>query len=75
MRSSSLPEVGGRAARLVVMHTLAPGAAAELAGSLTTKLPAAAVEIAPFTPVMSIHTGPGLLGIAWQLQGNGAASG
>lgn len=63
--------VAGRSARLVVMHTLAAESAQALAVLLRAEAPHAEVEVAPFTAVMGIHTGPGLLGIAWQVRGNG----
>ncbi len=63
IRRATAAVAGG--GRLVVMHTLA----AELAQEMATRLDDAAavddIEIAPFTTVMGIHTGPGLVGIAW----------
>lgn len=57
---------GSSSARYVVMHTLAPERAQRLAAELGARVPAAEIEVAPFTAVMGIHTGPGLLGIAWE---------
>jgi DegV family protein with EDD domain len=72
MNARAVAAVSGRPARAVVMHTLASRTAEALATSLGAEAPLAEVEIAPFTAVMGIHTGPGLLGIAWQVHGHGA---
>ncbi len=52
--------------RMVVMHTTAERAAGEIAERLAHRNPKASVETSPFTAVMSLHTGPGLLGVAWE---------
>ena len=57
---------GSSGARYVVMHTLAPEGAQRLAAELGARAREAEIEVAPFTAVMGIHTGPDLLGIAWE---------
>ena len=52
----------------MVMHTLAEEAATTLAAQLRDRPLEATLEIAPFTAVMGIHTGSGLLGMAWEAE-------
>lgn len=66
MVDEAVAAIAGGPSRVVVMHTLADAAAATLAGKLEVRVPSAEIAIAPFTAVMGIHTGPGLLGIAWE---------
>jgi DegV family protein with EDD domain len=69
MMRRALAMAGVPGSRLVVMHTLAGEEAGTLAASLQARAPGCEVEVAPFTAVMGIHTGPGLLGIAWESAG------
>lgn len=70
MVDRAVAALGSGTSRAVVMHTLAADAAQALAEELRGRAPGAEVEIAPFTAVMGIHTGPGLLGIAWESPGS-----
>lgn len=58
--------LGGQKGRLAVIHAAAPERAAELAALLTRRLEPAEQFITEFTPVIGVHTGPGLVGVALQ---------
>jgi fatty acid-binding protein DegV len=47
------------------LHTLLPEPAEELLSAVAAEVEPADAFIAPFTPVMVAHTGPGLAGLAW----------
>jgi DegV family protein with EDD domain len=66
MMQRALDAAAQPGSRLVVMHTLAKDEADATAARLQERAPDCEVEVAPFTTVMGIHTGPGLLGIAWE---------
>jgi DegV family protein with EDD domain len=51
--------------QFAVMHADAPDRAERLADTLRDRFNAAGVMITEFTPVMAIHTGPGLLAVAF----------
>jgi len=50
---------------VIVMHTDVPGEVEKLKERITSELECTEIYIRDFTPVMGIHTGPGLLGIAF----------
>lgn len=52
--------------RVAVIHVLATDLAASTVQELRSALPAAEVTTSPFTPVMGMYTGPGLIGVAWE---------
>jgi DegV family protein with EDD domain len=51
-------------ARVAVMHSAAPGRAAELAEAVSEALHPAELLITEFSSVMAAHTGPGFVGLA-----------
>ena len=53
------------AARVAVQHTNSPEEAGYLALKVKSLPNCRQVEVQDFTPVMGVHTGPGLLGLAW----------
>ncbi len=59
-----LEVVGERRAALAVQHVDNPGGAADLAGTLTSALPACGpVVVTDLGPVLGIHLGPGAVGV------------
>lgn len=58
-------ETGGRPVRVVVMHAAAPEEAENLHRRISERFDCTETTIAPFTPVIGAHTGPGLLGVAF----------
>lgn len=48
-----------------VAHAAAPDEAMELATELDTRLNCVELHIAPISPVVGVHTGPGTVGIAF----------
>jgi DegV family protein with EDD domain len=50
---------------VAVMHADAPGNAIILRDSIAAQFNCAELFITEFTPVMGVHTGPGLLGVAF----------
>jgi DegV family protein with EDD domain len=56
---------GARATHLAVHHADSPGDAEELARRLSMNLHTAETYVTEFTQVMGVHTGPGLLGVAF----------
>ena len=50
---------------VAVMHADAPDKAAVLRNRIASQFDCAELFITEFTPVMGVHTGPGLLGIAF----------
>lgn len=52
-------------AKIVVQHTNAEGKAAVLAEMIKTRLDRQQADIWNFTPVMGVHTGPGLIGVSY----------
>ncbi|MBN1374720.1 MAG: DegV family protein, partial [Dehalococcoidia bacterium] len=52
-------------ARVMVQHTNSPGEAQWLAVQVAARLNCHDVPIQDFTPVMGVHTGPGLVGVAF----------
>jgi DegV family protein with EDD domain len=58
--------LAGHKGRLAVMHAAAPERAEELAALLTQRLDPAELFMTEFTPVIGVHTGPGLVGVALQ---------
>lgn len=57
--------LGGRRARVAVMHASASALAEDLAGRLRSTLNIEELFITEFTPVIGAHTGPGLVGCAF----------
>lgn len=58
-------EASSTPVRMAVMHAAAPEEAEELAGELCHACDCRELVIAPFTPVVGAHTGPGLLVVAF----------
>ncbi len=56
---------GNKPAHIVVMHTDALADAEKLKKSIISRFHCAEIFLRDFTPVMGVHTGPGLLGIAY----------
>lgn len=56
----------GKKVRLSVVHGSAQEEAQKLAEELSRRLDCQSVTIAPVSPVLAVHTGPGLLGIILQ---------
>jgi DegV family protein with EDD domain len=59
------PKDGPARLHVAALHALAPGVAAELLARVTQDEPAATAFVGEFGPVMVVHTGPGLAGLAW----------
>lgn len=59
----SRPEAGGL--RVAALHALAPRRAAELLEAVRAEFEPATAIVGAFGPVMVVHTGPGLFGLAW----------
>lgn len=51
--------------KIVIQHTNAEGKAAILAEMIKARLNLKHTEIRDFTPVMGVHTGPGLIGVSY----------
>ena len=64
-------ETSGRPVRVVVMHAAAPEEAKEMHRRISERFDCTETTIAPFTPVIGAHTGPGLLGVAFCTEGPG----
>lgn len=62
--AASRPEGEGRL-HAAVLHAMVPAAAAELAAAVGAAHPGAMVFTGPFSTAMIVHTGPGVLGLAW----------
>jgi fatty acid-binding protein DegV len=56
--------VGDRPAHLAVIHAAAHGEAAALAATLSGTLDLVECHVVEATPVIGLHTGPGMLGTA-----------
>ena len=48
-----------------VMHADAPDKATELRNRITSQFDCTELFVTEFTPVMGVHTGPGLVGVAF----------
>jgi len=57
--------VKGRPLLVAVMHADAPDKAVDLRNRIASQFDCAELFITEFTPVMGVHTGPGLLGVAF----------
>jgi DegV family protein with EDD domain len=57
--------VRGKPLHVAVMHAAAPNEAISLRNRIASKFDCTELFITEFTPVMGVHTGPGLLGIAF----------
>jgi len=55
----------GRKLRMMVQHTNSPDEAHKLAEQVKSRLQCRDVWIQDFTPVMGVHTGPGLVGVSY----------
>jgi DegV family protein with EDD domain len=62
--SETVRAVGDRPAHLAVIHAAAPGEAAALAATLSGTLDLVECHVVEVTPVIGLHTGPGMLGTA-----------
>ena len=60
---------GGRRTHLAVHHAHAPGDAAYLLRAAEGRIELAESYVTEFTQVMGVHTGPGLVGLAWWCEG------
>ncbi len=72
-RSAGRYGQGQAALHVCAMHSSQPAAAEELLAEVARRLgaPPATSFCAAFSPVMVAHTGPGLVGLAWQWDGRG----
>jgi DegV family protein with EDD domain len=61
-RRSGVP---GARAHVSALHAVAPDAAAALLARIEAEVDVAEGFVSEFGPVMVVHTGPGLLGVAW----------
>ncbi len=57
--------VKGQPLHVVVMHADSPGEAITLRDRITAQFVCREIFITEFTPVMGVHTGPGLIGVAF----------
>ncbi len=57
--------VKGQPLRVAVMHAYAPDEAERLKERLSSEFNCAELFITEFTPVMGVHTGPGVIGVAF----------
>ena len=57
--------VGARKVHVNIMHANAPEEAEKLKTQLTSIFNCAELFMTEFTPVMGVHTGPGLIGLAF----------
>jgi len=57
--------VGGQPLHVAVMHADALGEAITLRDRITSQFDCREIFITEFTPVMGVHTGPGLIGVAF----------
>jgi DegV family protein with EDD domain len=57
--------VAGQKLHVAVMHADAPEQAAILKDRITSRFDCQEIFITEFTPVMGVHTGPGLIGVAF----------
>ena len=55
----------GRPVHVAVMHAAAPERAGELRDRIANRFNTVELFITEFTPVMGVHTGPGLVGAAF----------
>lgn len=62
--AASRPTGGGRL-HAAALHAMVPDAAADLAAEVAAAHPGVTVFTGPFSTAMIIHTGPGVLGLAW----------
>jgi fatty acid-binding protein DegV len=56
----------GAALHVAALHALAAEPALELLDKVCAEVTPASSFVAPFSPVMLVHTGPGLAGLAWR---------
>lgn len=59
------PDVPGARLHAAVLHALAPDRAQSLLDALVAAVDDLDVFVASFGPVMTVHVGPGLVGLAW----------
>ena len=57
--------VGGKELHVAIMHADALERARNLAAEISNKYPCSELFITEFTPVMGVHTGPGVVGVAF----------
>jgi fatty acid-binding protein DegV len=57
---------------VAAMHALAPQRARALLDAVQADVEPATALIGPFSPVMLVHTGPDLIGLAWWWEVPGA---
>ncbi len=57
-----------RPAHCIIMHSNVKGEAYGLKDRIARELDCVEIHVADFTPVMGVHTGPGLLGIAFYIE-------
>ena len=56
---------GGKSLHVAVMHADAPEQAAALKNRIAARFDCTEIFLTEFTPVMGVHTGPGLIGVAF----------
>jgi DegV family protein with EDD domain len=64
----------GSRAHVVALHAAAPDAAARLLEQVEARVAPASAFVGQFGPVMVVHTGPGLVGLAWWWEDGGATA-
>jgi len=60
--------VAGRPVHLAVMHADVPEEAEQLRDEVRQRFDCVESIVTEFTPVMGVHTGPGLLGVAYFME-------
>lgn len=65
----------GNPVHVIIMHTNVLAEAEELKERISSEFNCAEIYVTDFTPVMGLHTGPGLLGLAFYSDGNLPPSG
>ncbi len=64
----------GSRAHVVALHAAAPDAAARLLEQVEAHVAPVSAFVGQFGPVMVVHTGPGLVGLAWWWEDGGATA-
>ena len=65
----------GNSVHIIIMHTNVLAEAEELKQRISSDFDCAEIYVTDFTPVMGLHTGPGLLGLAFYCDGTMLPSG
>jgi len=62
-------QVGSRPVHMAVMHADAPAEAERLKGQVEARFNCVELHLTEFTPVMTTHSGPGLVGVSFWAEG------